>query len=62
MVNFYPSSEFRESSLEMPVSSLFKDFQNPILRESWLNSLSGRQLTVIFLHLFKDQQNAQLFK
>ncbi|WP_395461639.1 hypothetical protein [Wolbachia endosymbiont (group A) of Therophilus tumidulus] len=46
----------------MPVSSLLKDFQNPILRKSWLNSLSGRQLTVIFLHLFKDQQNAQLFK
>ncbi|GFR25811.1 putative phage related protein [Trichonephila clavata] len=62
MVNFHPSREFWESSLEMPVSSLLKDFQNPILRESWLNSLSGRQLTVIFLHLFKDQQNAQLFK
>ncbi|MBA8770284.1 hypothetical protein HCR16_04100 [Wolbachia pipientis] len=62
MVNFHPSREFWESSLEMPVSSLLKDFQNPILCEGWLNSLSGRQLTVIFLHLFKDQQNAQLFK
>ncbi|MBD0392227.1 hypothetical protein IC220_07440, partial [Wolbachia endosymbiont of Pentalonia nigronervosa] len=62
MVNFYPSREFWESSLEMPVSSLLKDFQNPVLRESWLNSLSARQLTVIFFHLFKDQQNAQLFK
>lgn len=62
MVNFYPSGEFWESSLEMPVSSLLKDFQDPILRESRLNSLSGRQLGVIFNHCFQDKQNGQLFK
>ncbi|MBD0392151.1 hypothetical protein IC220_06990, partial [Wolbachia endosymbiont of Pentalonia nigronervosa] len=62
MVNFYPSREFWESSLEMPVSSLLKKFQNPILRESWLNSLSGRQLSIIFNHCFQDKQNRQLFK
>lgn len=56
------SEEFWESSLEMPVSFLLKDFQNPSLRESWLNSLSGRQLSVIFNHYFQNKQNRQLFK
>ncbi len=60
MVSFYPSQEFWESSLEMPVLSLLNDFKN--LRESWLNSLSGKQLSVIFNHCFKDKQNEQLFK
>ncbi|WP_349967796.1 hypothetical protein [Wolbachia endosymbiont of Armadillidium arcangelii] len=54
--------EFWESSLEMPVSFLLKDFQNPSLRESWLDSLSGRQLSVIFNHYFQNKQNRQLFK
>ncbi|WP_265034133.1 MULTISPECIES: hypothetical protein [Wolbachia] len=56
------SEEFWESSLEMPISFLLKDFQNPSLRESWLNSLSGRQLSVIFNHYFQNKQNRQLFK
>ncbi|MFJ5423241.1 hypothetical protein ACIPNH_00775, partial [Wolbachia endosymbiont of Drosophila barbarae] len=56
------SEEFWESSLEMPVSFLLKDFQNPSLRESWLDSLSGRQLSVIFNHYFQNKQNRQLFK
>lgn len=56
------SEEFWENNLEMPVSFLLKDFQNPSLRESWLNSLSGRQLSVIFNHYFQNKQNRQLFK
>ncbi len=62
MLNLHPSRDFWENNLEMPISSLLKDFQNPILRESWLNSLSGRQLNVIFNHCFQDKQNGQLFK
>ncbi|WP_338977117.1 MULTISPECIES: hypothetical protein [unclassified Wolbachia] len=62
MKGFYPSREFWESSLEIPFSPLFKDFQNPSLREIWLNSLSGRQLSVIFNHYFQNKQNRQLFK
>lgn len=62
MISFYPSQEFWESSLEMPVLSLLNDFKNPNIRESWLNSLSGKQLSVIFNHCFKDKQNEQLFK
>lgn len=56
------SEEFWENNLEMPVSFLLKDFQNPSLHESWLNSLSGRQLSVIFNHYFQNKQNRQLFE
>lgn len=62
MVNLYPSREFWESSLEMPVDHWLPSFQDEEIRKNWLNSLSGRQLNVIFQHSFTHKQNGQLFE
>lgn len=60
MVNLYPSRDFWESSLEMPVDHWLPRFHNEEIRNNWLSSLSSRQLNVVFFHCFEGQQ--QLFK
>lgn len=61
MVDLYPSQKFWESNLEISVCGSFNSFNDLNVRKNWLNSLSGRQLSVILRH-FKDKQNEQLFK
>lgn len=62
MVNLYPSREFWESSLEMPVDHWLTSFQDEEIRKNWLYYLSGRQLNVIFQYSFTHKQNGQLFE
>jgi len=61
-MDFYPSQEFWESDLEVPARNLFNNFKNFNARQDWLNSLSNKQVNVIFDHYFKDGQSGQLFK
>ncbi len=60
-MNVYPNRKFWEDDLEVPVNYLLERFHNTEVRHSWMNSLSGRQLSVIFQHCFKDKLNGQLF-
>lgn len=60
-MDIYPNCEFWESDLEVPVHLLLERFQDPEIRLSWLDSLSGRQLSIIFQNCFKHQINGQLF-
>lgn len=57
----YPSLKFWEDDLEVPVKYLLERFHNNEVRHSWIHSLSGRQLSIIFLHCFKHKLNGQLF-
>ncbi|XGA08494.1 MAG: hypothetical protein U0X86_000737 [Wolbachia endosymbiont of Xenopsylla cheopis] len=61
-MRIYPSQEFWESSLEIPVFSLLSDFRNQNIRKNWLHSLSGKQFIIIFYYCCKDKQNRQLFE
>ncbi len=61
-MNVYPSHEFWESDLEVPVNLLLDRFQDSNIRQSWLDSLSGKQLSIIFQHCFKNHLNGQLFQ
>ncbi|WP_353277991.1 hypothetical protein [Wolbachia endosymbiont (group B) of Longitarsus flavicornis] len=61
-MNVYPSNEFWESDLEVPVNLLLERFQDSNVRQSWLDSLSGKQLSIIFQHCFKNHLNGQLFQ
>lgn len=60
MVDLYPSRDFWESDLEMPINHWLPSFQNEEIRKNWLTSLSGRQLNVIFLQLFKHNDDIPL--
>ncbi|GFR06853.1 uncharacterized protein gp10 [Trichonephila clavata] len=60
-MQIYPNRKFWEDDLEVPVNYLLERFHNTEVRYSWMNSLSGRQLSVIFQHCFKDKLNGQLF-
>ncbi|GFR03621.1 uncharacterized protein gp10 [Trichonephila clavata] len=60
-MSVYPNRKFWEDDLEVPVNYLLERFHNTEVRHSWMNSLSGRQLSVIFQHCFKDKLNGQLF-
>lgn len=57
----YPNLEFWEDDLEVPVNHLLERFHNTQIRQSWINSLSGRQLNVIFQQCFPNRLNGQLF-
>jgi hypothetical protein len=57
----YPNCEFWESDLEVPVSYLHGRFQSHETRKLWLDSLSGKQLNVIFQNCFQHYLNKQLF-
>ncbi|MDR1139418.1 MAG: hypothetical protein LBJ80_04170 [Rickettsiales bacterium] len=61
-MNVHPSHEFWESDLEVPVNLLLDRFQDSNIRQSWLDSLSGKQLSIIFQHCFKNHLNGQLFQ
>lgn len=61
-MNVHPSHEFWESDLEIPVNLLLDRFQDSNIRQSWLDSLSGKQLSIIFQHCFKNHLNGQLFQ
>ncbi|WP_342068453.1 hypothetical protein [Wolbachia endosymbiont (group B) of Melanargia galathea] len=60
-MNIYPNRKFWEDDLEVPVNHLLDRFHNTKIRQSWINSLSGRQLNVIFQQSFSHKLNAQLF-
>ncbi|WP_339045297.1 hypothetical protein [Candidatus Mesenet endosymbiont of Agriotes lineatus] len=59
-MDIYPSYEFWENDLEVPAHYLLSRFQNPEIRKFWLDSLTGKQLNIIFKHCFNHQQ--QLFE
>lgn len=59
-MDIYPSYEFWENDLEVPAHYLLSRFQNPEVRKLWLDSLTGKQLGIIFKHGFNQQQ--QLFE
>ncbi|WP_265022429.1 hypothetical protein [Wolbachia endosymbiont (group B) of Ischnura elegans] len=61
-MEIYPSHKFWESDLEVPVNLLLDRFQDSNIRQSWLDSLSGKQLSIIFQHRFKSHLNGQLFQ
>lgn len=61
-MEIYPSHKFWESDLEVPVNLLLDRFQDSNIRQSWLDSLSGKQLSIIFQHCFKNHLNGQLFQ
>jgi hypothetical protein len=61
-MDVHPSYEFWESDLEVPVNLLLNRFQNLESRKLWLDSLSGKQLSIIFQHCFKSHLNGQLFQ
>lgn len=60
-MNIYPNRKFWEDDLEVPVNHLLDRFHNTKIRQSWIDSLSGKQLNIIFQNSFKDKLNAQLF-
>ncbi|MDN5248197.1 MAG: hypothetical protein QWI36_03620 [Wolbachia endosymbiont of Tyrophagus putrescentiae] len=60
-MEIYPSCKFWEDDLEMPVNLLLERFYNAEIRQSWIDSLSGRQLNIIFQNFFKGKLNGQLF-
>ncbi|WP_254229476.1 hypothetical protein [Wolbachia pipientis] len=60
-MNIYPNRKFWEDDLEVPVNHLLERFHNTQIRQSWINSLSGRQLNVIFQQSFSHKLNGQLF-
>lgn len=60
-LELYPSCEFWESDLEIPVKYLLERFQNKEVRKLWLDSLSGKQLSTIFQNCSKCLVNKQLF-
>ncbi|WP_237342894.1 hypothetical protein [Wolbachia endosymbiont of Folsomia candida] len=53
------SQKFWEDDLEIPATDLLLRFKNQNVRESWLNSLTGRQLNIILKRHFNHQH--QLF-
>ncbi|XGA08889.1 MAG: hypothetical protein U0X86_001224 [Wolbachia endosymbiont of Xenopsylla cheopis] len=59
-MQIYPSYEFWENDLEVPAYYLLSRFQNAEIRKLWLDSLTGKQLNIIFKHSFNHQQ--QLFE
>jgi len=60
-MTIYPNLKFWEDDLEVPVNYLLERFQNTEIRQVWVDSLSGRQLSIIFQRCFKDKLNGQLF-
>ena len=48
MAKIHPNREFWESHLEMPLDRLIQDYQDAKIRKDWLDSLSGRQLGLLF--------------
>lgn len=48
MEKIHPNREFWESHLEMPLDRLIQDYQDVKVRKNWLDSLSGRQLGLLF--------------
>lgn len=48
MERIHPNREFWESHLEMPLDRLIQDYQDAKIRKNWLDSLSGRQLGLLF--------------
>jgi hypothetical protein len=48
MAKIHPNREFWESHLEMPLDRLIQDYQDAKIRKNWLDSLSGRQLGLLF--------------
>lgn len=60
-MSIYPTRKFWEDDLEVPVNHLLDRFHNTKIRQSWIDSLSGRQLNIIFQNSFKDKLNGQLF-
>jgi hypothetical protein len=59
-MDIYPSCEFWENDLEVPTHNLLNHHQNPEIRKLWLDSLTGKQLNIIFKHCFNHQQ--QIFE
>ncbi|WP_339048025.1 hypothetical protein [Candidatus Mesenet endosymbiont of Phosphuga atrata] len=55
----YPNREFWENDLEVPATDLLSHFQSANTCRLWLNSLTGKQLNIIFQYHLNHQQ--QLF-
>ena len=43
-----PNRRFWEYDLELPIERLMDEYSNPNLRQSWLESLSPRQITMLY--------------
>ena len=43
-----PNRRFWEYDLELPIERLMDEYSNPNLRQSWLESLSPRQVTMLY--------------
>ncbi len=50
-MNIYPNRKFWEDDLEVPVNHLLDRFHNTKIRQSWIDSLSGKQLNTYFSKL-----------
>lgn len=43
-----PNRRFWEYDLELPIERLMDEYSNPNLRQNWLESLSPRQVTMLY--------------
>ncbi|MFT4327630.1 MAG: hypothetical protein AB3P07_03315 [Wolbachia pipientis] len=60
-MNIHPSYKFWESDLEVPINLLLDRFQDSNIRQSWLDSLSGKQLSIILTLPRKSREEVKTF-